>query len=73
MEAVRAALLRDRRACLSGFYTQCFFPSRMAECRRFRAGLQEEYLREMDGEALLSGLSFLAGNAFPRPPFPLVP
>ncbi len=65
VEAVRARLLRDRRACLADFYTQCFFPSRMAACRSFRAGLQEEYLREMDDAALLEGLSYLAGTEFP--------
>ena len=73
VEAVRAALLRDRRACLSDFYAKCFFPSRMREYRSFRAGLQEEYLREMDGAALLEGLSFLAANDFPARGLPGLP
>jgi pimeloyl-ACP methyl ester carboxylesterase len=60
LSAVRASLARDRRACLSEFYAQCFFPSQMAAYRAFRAGLQEEYLREMEQAALLSGLSYLA-------------
>ncbi len=60
VEAVREKLLRDRRACLSDFHAQCFFPSRMAAYREFRAGLQEEYLREMDEKGLLSGLSYLS-------------
>ncbi len=61
LSAVRASLARDRRACLSDFYAQCFYPSQMAAYRVFRAGLQEEYLREMNDAALLSGLSFLSG------------
>lgn len=65
VEAVRAALRKDRLACLSDFYAKCFFPSRMREYRSFRAGLQEEYLRDMDEAALLEGLSFLAANDFP--------
>ena len=73
VEAVRAALLRDRRACLSDFYARCFFPSRMKAYRSFRAGLQEEYLREMDQTALLEGLSFLAANDFPASGLPGCP
>ena len=61
VEAVRVGLLRDRAACLSGFYAQCFFPTQTASFRRFRAGLQKEYLRELDEETLLAGLSYLAG------------
>jgi pimeloyl-[acyl-carrier protein] methyl ester esterase len=60
LEAVRASLERDRRGCLSGFYAQCFFPSQMAAYRLFRAGLQEEYLREMDDGSLRSGLAYLS-------------
>ena len=65
VESVRSAFLRDRRACLSNFYAQCFFPSRMKEYRRFRQELQEEYIREMDGDALLSGLDYLGRTVFP--------
>jgi len=60
VEAVRESLLRDRAACLSGFYSQCFFPSQKAEHRRFRAKLQPEYLRVMNDATLLSGLSYLS-------------
>jgi len=77
VEAVRVGVLRDRAACLSGFYAQCFFPTRTASFRRFRAGLQVEYLREMDETTLLSGLSYLAGarlsgDLLPRCPVVLV-
>ncbi|MCL2448424.1 MAG: alpha/beta hydrolase, partial [Polyangiaceae bacterium] len=65
VEPVRSALLRDRQACLSDFYARCFFPSRMKEYRLFRSGLQEEYFREMDKDALLSGLDYLERVAFP--------
>jgi pimeloyl-ACP methyl ester carboxylesterase len=74
VESVRAKLLRDRRACLSDFHAQCFYPSRMAAYRLFRAGLQEEYLREMDDAALLSGLSYLSTaslSASALPPCPV--
>ncbi|MGE5283913.1 MAG: alpha/beta fold hydrolase [Actinomycetota bacterium] len=47
---------------LSGFYARCFYPSQMPAYRRFRSGLQEEYLREMDVGALREGLSYLAGE-----------
>jgi pimeloyl-ACP methyl ester carboxylesterase len=73
IEAVRAALLRDRRACLSDFYKKCFFPSRMRDYRSFRAGLQEVYLREMDEAALQEGLSFLASCGFPALGLPGLP
>ena len=65
VEPIRLALLRDRRSCLSDFYTHCFFPSRMKECRLFRSELQEEYIREMDEDALLSGLDYLERTVFP--------
>ena len=73
VESVRSAFLRDRRACLSGFYAQCFFPSRMKEHRRFREELQEEYIREMDADALLSGLDYLGRTAFPADPIFSIP
>jgi pimeloyl-ACP methyl ester carboxylesterase len=77
MEAVREGLLRDRAACLSGFYAQCFFPSQTADYRRFRAGLQKEYLAGMDDATLRSGISYLAaarlsGDLLPRCPVVLV-
>lgn len=77
VEAVREGLHRDREACLSGFYAQCFFPSQTADYRRFRASLQKEYLREMDDAALRPGLSYLAaarlsGDLLPRCPVLLV-
>ena len=61
LTAVRATLDRDREACLSTFYAQCFHPSQLPAYRRFRAGLQEAYLREMDGDVLREGLMYLAG------------
>ncbi len=73
LEAVRASLDRDRRACLSQFYAQCFFPSEMAAYRRFRAGLQEEYLREMDEASLRSGLSYLSSAALSASSLPECP
>ncbi len=60
-----AAILRSLSTVpggtLSGFYARCFYPSQMPAYRRFRSGLQEEYLREMDLGALREGLSYLAG------------
>jgi len=60
-----AALLRSLSTVpggtLSGFYARCFYPSQMPAYRRFRSGLQEAYLREMDLGALREGLSYLAG------------
>ncbi|MEW6719839.1 MAG: alpha/beta fold hydrolase [Thermodesulfobacteriota bacterium] len=73
VEAARERLLSDREGCLSDFYAQCFFPSRMKEYRRFRSGLQAEYLREMDDEALLSGLSFLSGAVLSAEDLPACP
>ncbi len=61
VEAVLRSLSADPGGCLSAFYTQCFYPSQMPAYRRFRAGLQAAYLREMDGGALRDGLSYLAG------------
>jgi len=46
----------------------------MAAYRHFRAGLQEEYLREMDDKGLLSGLSYLSTaslSASALPPCPV--
>jgi pimeloyl-ACP methyl ester carboxylesterase len=61
MAEVLRSLSSDPGACLSGFYAQCFYPSQMPAYRRFRAGMQAAYLREMDGVALREGLSYLAG------------
>ena len=77
VEEVRNDLLRDRPACLDRFYARCFFPTRTASFRRFRAGLQKEYLREMDEATLLSGLSYLAtarlsGGSLPPCPVDIV-
>jgi len=71
------SLSADPGGCLSGFYAQCFFPSQMSAYRRFRAGLQAAYLREMDGEALREGLSYLAsarlsGETLPACPVAIV-
>jgi len=62
---------------LSGFYARCFYPSQMPAYRRFRAGLQAAYLREMDGGALREGLSYLAsarlsGGTLPACPVAIV-
>ena len=73
LSAVRASLLRDREACLSTFYAQCFFPTRPAAYRAFRSGLQREYLREMGDELLLSGLSYLASVDFTPAALPACP
>jgi len=73
VEPIRLALLRDRRMCLSDFYTHCFFPSRMKECRLFRSGLQEKYIQKMDEEALLSGLEYLERTDFPAGSLPSCP
>lgn len=61
VDAVRRSLSVDPERCLSAFYAQCFYPSQIPAYRRFRAGLQETYLREMDVEGLREGLSYLAG------------
>ena len=77
LAAVRERLLRDRTACLSGFYAQCFLPTQTVSFRRFRAELQPDYLRRMDEETLLAGLSYfagarLSGDLLPRCPVVLV-
>jgi pimeloyl-ACP methyl ester carboxylesterase len=74
---VLRSLSSDPGSCLSGFYAQCFFPSQMPAYRRFRAGLQAAYLREMDGGALREGLSYLAsarlsGETLPACPVAIV-
>jgi len=63
----------DPGSCLSGFYTQCFFPSQMPAYRRFRAGLQAAYLREMDGGTLREGLSYLVGARLSGDTLPACP
>lgn len=73
ISAVRESLLRDREACLSTFYAQCFFPARPTAYRRFRAGLQAAYLREMDGGALHEGLSYLEGARLSGETLPACP
>lgn len=75
--AVLRSLSADPAGCLSGFYAQCFYPSQMPAYRRFRAGLQAAYLREMDGVALREGLSYLAsarlsGETLPACPVAIV-
>jgi pimeloyl-ACP methyl ester carboxylesterase len=77
VEAVLRSLSADPGGCLSGFYAQCFFPSQIPAYRRFRAGLQGAYLREMDGGALREGLSYLAsarlsGGTLPSCPVAIV-
>jgi len=70
---VLRSLSADPGACLSAFYAQCFYPSRMPAYRRFRAGLQAAYLREMDGGALREGLSYLAGARLSGETLPACP
>jgi pimeloyl-ACP methyl ester carboxylesterase len=75
--AVLRSLSADPGSCLSGFYSQCFYPSQIRAYRRFRAGLQAGYLREMDGDALREGLSYLAvarlsGETLPACPVTIV-
>ena len=71
--AVLRSLSADPGSCLSGFYAQCFYPSQMPAYRRFRAGLQAAYLREMDGGALREGLSYLAGARLSGETLPACP
>jgi len=71
--AVLRSFSADPGGCLSGFYAQCFFPSQMPAYRRFRAGLQAAYLREMDGGALREGLSYLAGARLSGETLPVCP
>ena len=61
VKAVLRSLSADPGNFLSGFYARCFYPSQMSAYRRFRGGLQAAYLREMDGDTLREGLSYLAG------------
>ena len=70
---VLRSLSADPGSCLSGFYTQCFFPSQMPAYRRFRTGLQAAYLREMDSGALREGLSYLASARLSRETLPACP
>ncbi len=77
VEGVLRALSSDPEGCLSGFYARCFHPSQMPAYRRFRAGLQAAYLREMDGGVLREGLSYLAnarlsGGTLPPCPVSIV-
>lgn len=77
VEEVLRSLSADPGACLSGFYARCFYPSQIPDWRRFRAGLQAAYLREMDGGVLREGLSYLAsaslsGGALPPCPVAIV-
>ena len=58
---------------LSGFYARCFYPSQMPAYRRFRSGLQQAYLREMDVGALRDGLSWLAGAKLSGEALPACP
>ncbi len=75
--AVLRSLSGDPGSCLSGFYAQCFHPSQIAAYRRFRSGLLAAYLREMDGDALREGLSYIAkarlsGDTLPACPVMIV-
>jgi len=70
---VLRSLSADPGVCLSGFYAQCFYPSQMPAYRRFRAGLQAAYLREMNGGALREGLSYLAGTRLSGETLPACP
>ena len=70
---VLRSLSADPGACMTAFYAKCFFPSQMPAYRRFRAGLQAAYLREMDGGALREGLSYLAGARLSGETFPACP
>jgi pimeloyl-ACP methyl ester carboxylesterase len=73
VEAVLRSLAADPGRCLSGFYTRCFYPSQIPAYRRFRGRLQAAYLREMDGEALREGLSYLASARLSRGTLPACP
>jgi pimeloyl-[acyl-carrier protein] methyl ester esterase len=73
LATMRERLLRDRAACLSVFYAQCFLPTQTASFRRFRAHLQAEYLRVMDAETLLAGLSYFAGARLSGDLLPMCP
>ena len=73
VEAVLRSLSADPGGCLSGFYTRCFYPSQIPAYRRFRAGLQAAYLREMDGGALREGLAYLASARLSRETLPACP
>ena len=73
VEAVLRSLSADPGGCLSGFYTRCFYPSQIPAYRRFRGRLQAAYLREMDGEALREGLSYLASARLSRGTLPACP
>jgi len=71
--AILRSLSADTGSCLSGFYAQCFYPSQMPAYRRFRAGLQAAYLREMDGDTLREGLSYLASAKLSAGTLPACP
>jgi pimeloyl-[acyl-carrier protein] methyl ester esterase len=58
---------------LSGFYARCFYPSQMPAYRRFRSGLQDAYLREMDVGVLREGLFYLAGEKLSGGTLPACP
>ena len=60
LETMRGAIERDRVACLTGFYRQCFLPAQKEDFRWFRRELMPAYLKEMDAPRLLRGLDYLA-------------
>jgi pimeloyl-ACP methyl ester carboxylesterase len=73
VRGVLRSLSADPGGCLSGFYAQCFFPSQMRAYRRFRAGLQAAYLREMAAGALRDGIAYLAGARLSAGTLPACP
>lgn len=60
IEAVRTRLEKNRQGCLKRFYRECFLPPQREDYKRFRSGLMETYLEEMEQPALEAGLDYLA-------------
>jgi pimeloyl-ACP methyl ester carboxylesterase len=60
IEAVRTRLKKNREGCLKRFYRECFLPPQKEDYKRFRSGLMEAYLEEMEEPALAAGLDYLS-------------
>lgn len=73
LAAMRDALTRDRAACLTTFYRQCFLPAQRTDYRRFRTELEPAYQAEFPTDALLAGLDYLEASMLAPASLPPVP
>ena len=59
LAAMRQNLLKNRAACLKGFYRQCFAKEEMERYQWFKATLLNNYLASMPTERLIDDLDWL--------------